>query len=110
MHKPHSSRPARACDPTLDMAITGLMAALVFTGTYFFKIPTAFGYTHLGDCMIILTVCLFGHPQGKLAGAIGAWTFRLHRRIRRLGPAYHCLKGRLGADHGTHHVPAAAPF
>ena len=42
------------------MAITGLMAALVFTGTYFFKIPTAFGYTHLGDCMIILTVCLFG--------------------------------------------------
>lgn len=55
MQKTHSSGPARACDPTLDMAITGLMAALVFTGTYFFKIPTAFGYTHLGDCMIILT-------------------------------------------------------
>lgn len=72
MHKPHSSRPARACDPTLDMAITGLMAALVFTGTYFFKIPTAFGYTHLGDCMIILTVCLFGTRRGMLAGAIGA--------------------------------------
>ena len=45
MQKTHSSGPARACDPTLDMAITGLMAALVFTGTYFFKIPTAFGYT-----------------------------------------------------------------
>ena len=43
MQKTHSSGPARACDPTLDMAITGLMAALVFTGTYFFKIPTAFG-------------------------------------------------------------------
>lgn len=42
MQKTHSSGPARACDPTLDMAITGLMAALVFTGTYFFKIPTAF--------------------------------------------------------------------
>ena len=72
MQKTHSSRPARACDPTLDMAITGLMAALVFTGTYFFKIPTAFGYTHLGDCMIILTVCLFGTRRGMLAGAIGA--------------------------------------
>ena len=48
------------------------MAALVFTGTYFFKIPTAFGYTHLGDCMIILTVCLFGTRRGMLAGAIGA--------------------------------------
>ena len=67
MQKTHSSGPARACDPTLDMAITGLMAALVFTGTYFFKIPTAFGYTHLGDCMIILTVCLFGTRRGMLA-------------------------------------------
>ena len=104
MQKIHSSGPARACDPTLDMAITGLMAALVFTGTYFFKIPTAFGYTHLGDCMIILTVCLFGSRSHR------SRAFRLHRRIRRLGPAYHCLKGRLGADHGTHHVPAAAPF
>lgn len=109
MQKTHSSGPARACDPTLDMAITGLMAALVFTGTYFFKIPTAFGYTHLGDCMIILTVCLFGTRRGMLA--------RSHRsRLSDFiagyaaGPSYHCLKGRLGADHGTHHVPAAAPF
>ena len=37
-----------------------------------FKIPSAFGYTHLGDCMIILTVCLFGTRRGVLAGAIGA--------------------------------------
>lgn len=57
---------------TIDVAITGLMAALVFVGTYFFKIPTTFGYTHLGDCMIILTVCLFGTRKGVLAGAIGA--------------------------------------
>lgn len=57
---------------TLDIAITGLMAALVFTGTYFFKIPSTFGYTHLGDCMIILTVCLFGTKRGILAGSIGA--------------------------------------
>lgn len=56
----------------LDIAVVGLMSALVFVGTYFFKIPTAFGYTHLGDCMIILTVCLFGTRRGVLAGAIGA--------------------------------------
>lgn len=78
MHKPHSSRPARACDPTLDMAITGLMAALVFTGTYFFKIPTAFGYTHLGDCMIILTVLPVRHPQGNAGRSHRSRTFRLH--------------------------------
>ncbi len=57
---------------TMDISIIGLMSALVFVGTYFFKIPTAFGYTHLGDCMIILTVCLFGTRRGVLAGAIGA--------------------------------------
>lgn len=59
-------------DSTMDIAIIGLMSALVFVGTYFFKIPSAFGYTHLGDCMIILTVCLFGTRRGALAGAIGA--------------------------------------
>lgn len=56
----------------LDIAVVGLMSALVFVGTYFFKIPTAFGYTHLGDCMIILTVCIFGTRRGVFAGAIGA--------------------------------------
>lgn len=65
--KNHSSQ-----DTTLDISIIGLMSALVFVGTYFFKIPSAFGYTHLGDCMIILTVCLFGTRRGILAGAIGA--------------------------------------
>lgn len=55
-----------------DITITAMMAALVFVGTYFFKFPTLFGYTHLGDCMIILTVCLFGTKKGAIAGAIGA--------------------------------------
>lgn len=57
---------------TIDITIIGLMSALVFVGTYFFKIPTTFGYTHLGDCMIILTVCLFGTRRGVIAGAVGA--------------------------------------
>lgn len=55
-----------------DLTTTAMMAALVFIGTYFFKIPTSFGYTHLGDCMIILAVCIFGTRRGALAGAIGA--------------------------------------
>lgn len=40
--KNHSSQ-----DTTLDISIIGLMSALVFVGTYFFKIPSAFGYTTL---------------------------------------------------------------
>ena len=56
-----------------SICFIGLMAALVFAGTYFFKIPSPFGgYAHLGDCMIILGVCLLGTTRGMLAGAIGA--------------------------------------
>ena len=55
-----------------DVVLTGMMAALVFVGTYFFKIPTIHGYTHLGDCIIVATVCLFGTKKGVFAGAIGA--------------------------------------
>lgn len=56
---------------TADLTITAAMAALVFLGTYFFKFPTISGYIHLGDCMILLTVALFGIKKGAIAGAIG---------------------------------------
>ena len=56
---------------TVDITVTAAMAALVFLGTYIFKIPTISGYVHLGDCMIILTVALFGMKKGAVAGAIG---------------------------------------
>ncbi|MCR4566531.1 MAG: ECF transporter S component [Pseudobutyrivibrio sp.] len=55
-----------------DIAILGMMIALVFVGTFYFKIPTTFGYTHLGDCMIILATCLLGIKRGTIAGALGA--------------------------------------
>ena len=55
-----------------DIAIEGMLIALVFLGTFYFKIPTAFGYTHLGDCMIILATCLLGTKRGVIAGALGA--------------------------------------
>ena len=57
---------------TSDITVTAAMAALVFLGTYVFKIPTISGYIHLGDCMILLTVALFGARKGAVAGAIGA--------------------------------------
>lgn len=57
---------------TKDITTTALMAALVFVGTYLFKIPVPFGYSHLGDGMILLTVILFGWKKGLGAGMIGA--------------------------------------
>ena len=56
---------------TIDLTVTAAMAALVFLGTYIFKFPTISGYIHLGDCMILLTVALFGMKKGAIAGAIG---------------------------------------
>ena len=60
---------------TVDITVTAAMAALVFLGTYIFKIPTISGYVHLGDCMILLTVALFGMKKGAIAGAIGGYFY-----------------------------------
>ena len=55
-----------------DLTVTAMMAALIFCGTFFFKLPSAFGYTHLGDSLLILSICLLGTKKSMYAGAIGA--------------------------------------
>ena len=57
---------------TKDITLTGLMAALIFIGTFFFKIPSLFGYNHFGDGFMLLTVFMLGYKKGAFAGAIGA--------------------------------------
>ena len=58
---------------TKDITLTSLFAALIFVGTYFFKISLGFagGYTHLGDGLLILAVLLLGTHRGTIAAAIG---------------------------------------
>ena len=51
---------------------TAMMAALVFLGTFVFKIPTPNGYTHLGDCLIFVAVLALGWKRGAIAGGLGA--------------------------------------
>ena len=55
-----------------DLTATAISAALVFIMTYVFKIPAPSGYTHLGDCMIFISVLLLGTKRGAFAGGIGA--------------------------------------
>lgn len=55
-----------------DITYIGLMAALVFIGTYSIKIPNPWGYTHPGDSMIFLGVVLLGKRRGAFAAGIGA--------------------------------------
>ncbi|MCE5219970.1 MAG: ECF transporter S component [Clostridium sp.] len=57
---------------TKDLTKMGLMAALVFFGTFFIKIPSISGYTHLGDCMIFVSVLILGWRKGAVASGIGA--------------------------------------
>lgn len=55
-----------------ELCETALFTALVFLGVSIFKFPSAFGYSHLGDCMIFLSVLMLGGKRGALAGGIGA--------------------------------------
>lgn len=55
------------------LAQSGMMAALVFVATYFFKLPVSVtqGYIHLGDGFILLGAALLGAPA-IAAAAVGS--------------------------------------
>lgn len=60
-------------DQTLKLAFGGMMAALVFVATYFFKLPVSItqGYIHLGDGFILLGASLLEWASVP-AAAIGS--------------------------------------
>lgn len=67
----------------LTLAYGGMMAALVFVATYFFKLPVSVtqGYIHLGDGFILLGAALLGRPAiaaaavgSMLADVLGGYT------------------------------------
>lgn len=64
---------ASGFNQTKRLALGGMMAALVFVATYFFKIPVSVtqGYVHLGDGFILLGAALLGNTA-ILAAAIGS--------------------------------------
>lgn len=49
-----------------------LFAALIFVGTYAFKIPTPVGYIHLGDGFIFIAAALLPTPFALGAALVGA--------------------------------------
>lgn len=58
---------------TKELTKTGIMAAIIYLSIYFLKIvPTPNGYTHLGDCMIFLSVLILGKKNSAFASGIGA--------------------------------------
>lgn len=57
----------------LDLAMGGMMAALVFVATWFIKLPVSLtqGYIHLGDGFILLGAALLGNIAVP-AAAVGS--------------------------------------
>ena len=59
-------------DRVRNLCETALFVAIVFIGVFLIKIPGPFGYTHIGDSMIFLSVLMLGGKRGAIAGGIGA--------------------------------------
>lgn len=53
------------------IALSGMMAAIIFVATYFLKIPMNIGYIHLGDGFILLSAAVLGWPA-VVAAALGS--------------------------------------
>jgi len=53
------------------LVYTGLFSALIFLGTFVFKIPTGIGYIHLGDGFIYIASMILPLPYAMAAAAIG---------------------------------------
>lgn len=50
------------------IALSGILAAIIFIATYLFKIPMPTGYVHLGDGFILLSAAMLGWPAVLAAG------------------------------------------
>lgn len=56
---------------TKTIALSGMMAAIIFIATWVFKVPTGIGYVHLGDGFILIAASVLGWPA-VLAAALGS--------------------------------------
>jgi uncharacterized membrane protein len=70
---PQDIRKGKGSNPTVRLALSGMMAALIFVATYFVKLPMVMtnGYVHLGDGFILLAASMLGWAAVP-AAAIGS--------------------------------------
>ena len=53
-----------------NLCETALFIAIVFLGVFIIKFPGPFGYMHIGDSMIFLSVLMLGGKRGAVAGGL----------------------------------------
>ena len=79
---------------TKQLAVTGLMTALVIIGTMIIQIPTPTkGYIHIGDSMVYLCGFLLGPLAGFLAASTGSAMADLFSGYGIYAPATFFIKG-----------------
>jgi Predicted membrane protein len=54
-----------------NLVIMGLMIALTFVAGSIIKIPTAQGFVHMGDSMVLASAAILGKRRGAIVAAIG---------------------------------------
>ena len=54
------------------ICLSALMAALIYVFTAFLHVPSATGYTHIGDAFLYLAGSILPAPFAAAAGAVGA--------------------------------------
>jgi len=65
-------RKMRETEKIRNLCETALFIAIVFLGVFIIKFPGPFGYAHIGDSMIFLSVLMLGGKRGAVASGIGA--------------------------------------
>ena len=80
-----------------NLCETALFIAIVFLGVFIIKFPGPFGYMHIGDSMIFLSVLMLGGKRGAVAGSRGYC-----QRIHDLGGSYPDLQGSHGSRDGCY--------
>ena len=77
------------------LAVTGLLAAIIFVATSFLKFPAGPGYVNLGDAFIFLAAALLG-PYGVIAAMLGSGLADLFAGYFIYIPATVIIKGLMG--------------
>ncbi|MCC2865429.1 ECF transporter S component [Ihubacter massiliensis] len=62
----------RQTERVKNLCEIALFIAIVFFGVFIIKFPGPFGYAHIGDSMIFLSVLMLGGKRGAVAGGLGA--------------------------------------
>ena len=86
----------------LQVALAGIMAALVAVATFLVKIPipATNGYLNFGDIMIFVSALMFGPIVGGLAGSLGSALSDVIGGYGSFAPFTFVIKGAEGAIAG----------